>query len=40
MKPLDPRDRRTVHQFISEDDKFQTKSIGEGRLKKIEVSLK
>ncbi len=40
MKALDPRDRRTVHQHISETEQFQTKSIGEGRLKKIEISLK
>ncbi len=39
-KALDPRDRRTVHQHISEDDKFQTTSIGDGRLKKIEIALK
>lgn len=40
MKPLDPRDRRTVHQLLSEDNEVQTTSIGDGRLKKIEVSLR
>lgn len=39
-KALDPRDRRTVHQHINDDGKFQTESIGDGRLKKIEISIK
>ncbi len=40
LKPLDPRDRRTVHQHLSEDPEVQTTSLGDGRLKKIEVSLR
>ncbi len=40
LKPLTAADRRIVHQFISEDPKFKTTSIGDGRLKRIEVSLK
>lgn len=40
LKPLDPRDRRTVHQLLSEDPQVKTTSLGDGRLKKIEVSLR
>jgi predicted RNA-binding protein Jag len=40
LKPLDPRDRRTVHQHLHDDTVVQTNSIGDGRLKKIEISLK
>lgn len=40
LKPLDPRDRRTVHQLLSEDPEVKTTSLGDGRLKKIEVSLR
>ncbi len=40
MKPLDPRDRRIVHQHLGEDDTVKTTSLGDGRLKKIEVSLR
>lgn len=40
MKPLDPRDRRIVHQHLGEDDVVKTTSLGDGRLKKIEVSLR
>lgn len=40
LKPLDPRDRRTVHQFLHDDSEVKTTSIGDGRLKKIEVSLR
>ncbi|CAM9895624.1 unnamed protein product [Chrysoparadoxa australica] len=40
LKPLDPRDRRTVHQFLHDDVEVKTTSIGDGRLKKIEISLR
>lgn len=40
LKPLDPRDRRIVHQHLSEDPEVKTTSLGDGRLKKIEVSLR
>lgn len=40
LKPLDPRDRRTVHQYLHDDSEVKTTSIGDGRLKKIEVSLR
>jgi ATP-dependent RNA helicase RhlE len=40
LKPLDPRDRRTVHQHLHDDKVVETTSIGDGRLKKIEISLK
>jgi ATP-dependent RNA helicase RhlE len=40
LKPLDPRDRRTVHQLLSEDPEVKTTSLGDGRLKKIEVSIR
>ncbi|MCF8058934.1 MAG: DEAD/DEAH box helicase [Bacteriovoracaceae bacterium] len=40
LKPLDPRDRRIVHQLLSEDPEVKTTSLGDGRLKKIEVSIR
>ncbi len=40
LKPLDPRDRRIVHQHLGEDSVVKTTSLGDGRLKKIEVSLR
>jgi ATP-dependent RNA helicase RhlE len=38
--PLDSYQRRLVHQFISDDGRYETTSIGDGRMKKIEISLK
>jgi ATP-dependent RNA helicase RhlE len=41
LKPLNPKERRFVHQQLSDNNsKFQTTSIGEGRFKRIEISLK
>lgn len=40
MKPLSARDRRIIHQCLGEDEKVQTSSLGDGRMKKIEVSLR
>lgn len=40
LKPLDSRERRVVHQYLSNDHKVITTSHGEGRLKRIEISLK
>ncbi len=39
LKSMSPLERRIVHQFISEDPKFKTTSIGDGKYKKIELSL-
>lgn len=39
LKALNPAERRIIHQAISEDKKFASSSHGEGRLKKIEISL-
>ncbi len=40
MKALSPAERRIVHQHLSEDPKIKTSSIGDGRFKKIEISLR
>lgn len=40
MKPLNPAERRVVHEYLSKDNHVQTNSIGDGRLKRIEISLK
>jgi ATP-dependent RNA helicase RhlE len=40
LKPMDSRERRLVHQYLSDDHKVKTTSLGDGRLKKIEISLK
>ena len=39
MKPLSAKDRRIVHQWFSEDGRFETCAIGEGYYKKIKISL-
>ena len=39
LKSMNPAERRIVHQYISEDKKFKTSSVGEGRFKQIELSL-
>lgn len=39
LEPLNSHERRIVHQIISEDAQFVTESKGEGRLKRIEISL-
>lgn len=40
LKPLNSPQRRIVHQHLSEDERISTSSIGEGRFKEIEVSLR
>lgn len=40
LKPLNGKERRIVHQTLSDDSRFATESKGEGRLKRIEISLK
>lgn len=40
LKPLNSPQRRIVHQHLSEDGRIITSSIGEGRFKEIEVSLR
>ena len=39
LKSMNPAERRIVHQYIGEDKKFKTSSVGEGRFKQIELSL-
>ncbi|CBW25853.1 putative ATP-dependent RNA helicase [Halobacteriovorax marinus SJ] len=39
LKSMNPAQRRIVHQYISEDPKFKSNSIGEGRFKQVELSL-
>jgi superfamily II DNA/RNA helicase len=39
LKSMNPAERRIVHQYISEDKKFKTSSVGQGRFKQIELSL-
>jgi len=39
LRPLNAAERRLVHQHLSSDDMVTTTSIGEGRLKQIEISL-
>lgn len=40
LRPMNSAERRIVHQHLHDDTKFQTTSLGDGRLKKIEISLK
>lgn len=39
LKKLNPAERRIIHKYIEEDPKFISKSLGDGRLKQIEISL-
>jgi superfamily II DNA/RNA helicase len=39
IKALSPAERRIVHQYLSDDPTIKTRSIGDGRFKKIEISL-
>ena len=39
LKSMNPAERRIVHQYIGEDKKFKTTSVGDGRFKQIELSL-
>ncbi|MBK9293689.1 MAG: hypothetical protein IPM57_04475 [Oligoflexia bacterium] len=38
MRPLPPRDRKTVHRHIAEDARVKSQSIGEGFCKKIKIT--
>ena len=40
LKSLNPSDRRIVHQAINDDDRFLSSSIGDGRFKQVQISLK
>lgn len=40
LKPMNSAERRIVHQFFQDDKQIKTSSIGEGRLKQVELSLK
>lgn len=39
VRALAPRERKIVHQYLSEDKRFRTKSVGDGMFKKIKISL-
>ncbi len=39
VRALPPRERKIVHQHLSEDKRFRTKSVGDGMFKKIKISL-
>jgi superfamily II DNA/RNA helicase len=40
LKSLNPAQRRIIHQHINSDPKFLSSSVGEGKFKRIEVSLR
>lgn len=40
LKPLNPAERRLVHQHLDKDKDVQTLSVGEGKFKRIEISLR
>jgi ATP-dependent RNA helicase RhlE len=40
LKSLNPAERRIIHQHINSDPKFLSSSVGEGKFKRIEVSLR
>ena len=37
MRPLAPKDRKTVHQHLAGDDRVRSRSIGEGHYKKVKI---
>ena len=37
FRALPPRERKIVHQYLSEDDRIKSKSVGDGLYKKIKV---
>jgi spoIIIJ-associated protein len=39
FRALPPRERKIVHQYLSEDKRFRTKSVGDGMFKKIKISM-
>lgn len=40
LRPLNPAERRLIHQHLGEDNEVMTSSIGEGKMKRIEISLR
>ena len=39
FKPLDPKKRKMIHEYLSEDKRIKTKSVGDGYFKKIKISV-
>lgn len=39
FRALPPRDRKIVHQYLAEEKKIQSRSVGEGLYKKIKISM-
>lgn len=37
MRPLAPKDRKTVHQHLATDERVRSRSIGEGHFKKVKI---
>ncbi len=37
LRQLAPKDRKTVHQFLAEDGRVKSRSVGEGLFKKIKI---
>lgn len=37
FRALAPRDRKLVHQYLAEDDRVKSRSVGEGLFKKIKI---
>lgn len=40
LKPLDPRQRKIIHEQFQDDPTLQTISLGDGRFKRIEIGFK
>lgn len=36
-RPLPPKERRIIHQYLAKDGRVKTASVGEGHLKKIKI---
>ena len=39
FRALPPRDRQVIHQYLAEDDRIRSRSVGDGLYKKIKISL-
>lgn len=37
FRPLPPKDRKVIHQYLAEDGRVKSRSIGEGHFKKIKI---
>ena len=37
FRALPPRDRKVIHQYLAEDDRVKSRSVGEGFFKKIKI---